>query len=232
MAGRVAYYGNIVKNGLILDLDAAKRDSYPGTGTAWNDISGFQYNGTLTNGPTFNSSNGGTIVFDGVDDYINCGNSSNLQINQGTISAWVKTSSPGSSFRGIITKQNNYGLFTNSGTLVTYDWGNPSIRNTGINIADGTWKNVAMTFTDNTGTPSNNAIIYLNGTAVLTTTIKIFNNLIEVQLASGGTSDATPSGTRGIQQLNGSIAQSLIYNRALSSTEIKQNYNATKGRYI
>jgi hypothetical protein len=82
-----------------------------------------------------------------------------------------------------------------------------------------------------TYSPSNNAIIYLNGTAVLTTTIKILNNLIEVQLASGGTSDATPSGTRGIQQLNGSIAQSLIYNRALSATEIKQNYNATKGRY-
>ena len=70
MAGRVAYYGNIVKNGLILDMDAAKRDSYPGTGTAWNDISGFQYNGTLTNGPTFNSSNGGSIVFDGVDDRV------------------------------------------------------------------------------------------------------------------------------------------------------------------
>jgi len=225
------YSPKIVTNGLVLCLDAANTKSYVSGSTTWNDISRGGNNGTLINGPTFNSANGGSIVFDGVDDYINCGNSSNLQINQGTISAWVKTSSPGSSFRGIITKQNNYGLFTNSGTLITYDWGGTGTRNTGINIADGTWKNVAMTFTDNTGAPSNNAIIYLNGTAILTTTIKIFNNLIEVQLASGGTSDATPSGTRGIQQLNGSIAQSLIYNRALSSTEILQNYNATKGRY-
>jgi len=225
------YSPKIVTNGLVLCLDAANTKSYVSGSTAWTDLSKGGNTFTLTNGPTFSNVNGGTIIFDGVDDYANCSNSSNLQINQGTISAWVKTSTPGSSFRGIIIKQNNYGLFVNNGVLITYDWGNPSIRTTGINIADGTWKNVAMTFTDNTGTPSNNAIIYLNGTAVLTTTIKIFNNLIEVQLASGGTSDATPSGTRGIQQLNGSIAQSLIYNRALSATEIKQNYNATKGRY-
>ena len=62
MAGRIAYYGGIVKDGLILDLDAAKRDSYPSSGTVWNDISGFQNNGTLINGPTFNSSNSGNIV--------------------------------------------------------------------------------------------------------------------------------------------------------------------------
>ena len=226
MAGRIAYYGGIVKDGLILDLDAAKRDSYPSSGTVWNDISGFQNNGTLINGPTFNSSNGGSIVFDGVNDYVSCGNNSNLQIEQGTISAWVKTTSPGAGFRGIITKQNNYGLFTNDSVLVTYDWGNTQIRSTGINIADGTWKNIAMSFTTNTGTPSNNAIIYLNGSAILTTTIKQSNNTVEVQLARGGVSAGST------QLLNGNISTGLVYNRALSATEILQNYNATKSRYL
>ena len=80
MAGRIAYYGNIVKDGLVLDLDAAKKDSYPGTGTAWNDISGNRNNGTLTNGPTFNSSNGGSIVFDGTNDYINTVTATSLGI--------------------------------------------------------------------------------------------------------------------------------------------------------
>jgi hypothetical protein len=70
MAGRIAYYGVIVSNCLVLSLDAAKRDSYPGTGTTWNDISGNRNNGTLTNGPTFNSGNGGSIVFDGTNDYV------------------------------------------------------------------------------------------------------------------------------------------------------------------
>jgi hypothetical protein len=218
-------YEGIVTNGLVLNLDAGFIPSYPTTGTTWYDIGPNILNGTLTNGPTFNSGNGGSIVFDGVDDYVSCGNNATVQINQGTISAWVRTSSPGSGFRGIITKQNNYGLFTNNGVLVTYDWGNNQTRSTGTNIADNNWKNVAMSFTTNTGTPSNNAVIYLNGSAVLTTTIKILNNDVEVQLARGGLFGGST------QLLNGRIAQTQLYNRALSSTEILQNYNAQKGRF-
>jgi hypothetical protein len=219
-------FGKIVTDGLVLALNAADPNSYPGSGTTWRDMSGNGNNGTLTNGPTFSSANGGAIVFDGVDDYVSCGNNATVQINQGTISTWVITSSPGSGFRGIITKQNNYGLFTNDGVLVTYDWGNNQTRSTGTNIADNNWKNVAMSFTTNTGTPSNNAVIYLNGSAVLTTTIKIFNNNVEVQLARGGV-----EGTGNTQLLNGRIANTQIYNRALSSTEILQNYNAQKSRF-
>ena len=219
-------FGQIVTSGLVLCLNAADKNSYPGTGTTWTDLSGNSNNGTLTNGPTFNSGSGGSIVFDGVDDYVTCGNNSSLQINQGTISAWVRTTSPGASFRGIITKQQNYGLFTNNDVLVTYDWGNGQTRSTGINIADGTWKNVAMSFTTNTGTPSNNTIIYLNGAAILTTTTKFVDNTVNVELGRGGT---IPTGN--LQFLNGNIATGLVYNRALSSTEILQNYNATKTRF-
>jgi hypothetical protein len=70
MAGRVAYYGGIVKDGLVLDLDAAKKASYPGSGTRWNDIAGGIITGSLVNGPTFDSSNGGSILFDGTNDYV------------------------------------------------------------------------------------------------------------------------------------------------------------------
>jgi hypothetical protein len=216
---------DIVQDGLVLELDAADKNSYPGSGTTWFDLSGNANNGTLTNGPTFNSGNAGSIVFDGVDDYVSCGNNATVQINQGTISTWVRTSSPGSGFRGIITKQNNYGLFTNDSVLVTYDWGNNQTRSTGTNIADNNWKNVAMSFTTNTGTPSNNAVIYLNGSAVLTTTIKILNNDVEVQLARGGLFGGST------QLLNGRIANAQIYNRALSSQEILQNYNSQKSRF-
>jgi hypothetical protein len=217
--------GNIVTNGLVLNLDAANPRSYPQpyNGTTWINLAGTN-NGTLTNGPTYNSANGGSIIFDGVDDYVDCGNPISLQINTGTICVWVKTASPGSGFRGIITKQNNYGLFTNSSVLVTYDWGNAAIRSTGINIADGQWRNICMSFTDNTGTPSNNAIIYVNSIPVLTTTIKFTANTLNLELARGGSSSPE-------QILNGSIAQTLIYNRSLSSTEILQNFNATRARF-
>ena len=66
-------FGNgprIVSNGLVLALDAADKNSYPGSGITWRDVSGNNNNGTLTNGPTFDSSNGGSIVFDGTNDFV------------------------------------------------------------------------------------------------------------------------------------------------------------------
>ena len=214
-------FGKIVTNGLVLALNAADKNSYPGSGTTWTDMSGNGNTGTLTNGPTFNSANGGSIVFDGVDDYINCGNSSSVQITVGSIAAWVKTSSPGGGYRSIIAKQNAWGLFATDSILVTFDWGNTAPRTTSINIADGTWKYVTMTFTETVGTPSNNAIIYLNGNSVLTTTIKHSNQSVNLQIAEANAN----------QYLNGNIANAQVYNRVLSSTEVLQNYNAQKSRF-
>ena len=65
---------NIVEDGLVLALDAGNTKSYPGSGTTWTDLSGKGNNGTLTNGPTFDSGNGGAIFFDGGNDYVTTGN--------------------------------------------------------------------------------------------------------------------------------------------------------------
>jgi len=71
MATRYNYTGQLVTDGLVLNLDAAKLDSYPGSGTTWRDISGNNNNGTLTNGPTFSGiGKQAAIVFDGTDDYV------------------------------------------------------------------------------------------------------------------------------------------------------------------
>ena len=137
-----------------------------------------------------------------------------MQVTVGSISALVKTSSPGSSYRSIIAKQGSFGLFANNGVLVTYDWGNNAERSTGINIADGTWKQVAMTFTQTVGSPSNNAIVYLNGVAVLTTTIKYSYNNVNLQIAEANAN----------QFLSGSVANAQVYNRVLSASEVLQNY--------
>ena len=60
----------ITESGLVLALDAGNLKSYPTTGTTWTDLSGRGNTGTLTNGPTYSSANGGSIVFDGVNDYV------------------------------------------------------------------------------------------------------------------------------------------------------------------
>ena len=79
-----------------------------------------------------------------------------------------------------------------------------------------------MTFTETSGTPSNNAVIYLNGVAVLTTTIKNSNQTVPFLIGAGSLV---------VQRINGNVAITQIYNRALTSTEITQNYNALKGRF-
>ena len=66
------YSPKIVTNGLVLCLDAGNNKSYPGSGTTWNDLSGNNNTGSLVNGPTFTGSFGGSVAFDGVNDYVAC----------------------------------------------------------------------------------------------------------------------------------------------------------------
>ena len=68
------YGPKIVTDGLVLCLDAADQNSYPGSGNTWYDLSGNGNNGTLVNGVGYNSGNLGSLVFGGVDDYVNCEN--------------------------------------------------------------------------------------------------------------------------------------------------------------
>ena len=77
-------YESIITNGLVLNLDAGFTPSYPTSGTTWYDISTGGNNGALTNGPTFNSGGGGSIVFDGVDDYVDIPSTSLNIVNQPT----------------------------------------------------------------------------------------------------------------------------------------------------
>ena len=83
----------VVQSGLVLNLDAGASTSYPGSGTIWGDLSGIRNTGTLTNGPTYSSANGGSIVFDGVNDKVIVPQNSNLNPPNVTISVWFKRTS-------------------------------------------------------------------------------------------------------------------------------------------
>jgi len=214
MAGRIAYYGGIVTNGLILDLDAAKKDSYSGTGTAWNDISGNRNNGTLTNGPTFNSSNGGNIVFDGVDDFVT--GSFNQNPTQFTINVWVNLITNNTVGAGIVST-NGTGETGNSFIFIQMGGGSKPFQ-----------FNNAFAFP-----PILNTWYMVTG--VQTTTLQLLyvnNTLANTATASGslGTNYVVSRRWDGLY-LNSRIGSVQIYNRVLSTTEITQNYNALKGRY-
>jgi hypothetical protein len=228
MAGRIAYYGNIIKDGLVLDMDAAKRDSYPGTGTAWNDISGFQYNGTLTNGPTFNSSNGGSIVLDGVDDYISIPTTGILSgKNSFTISLWTYPSS----FTGLQPLFVNYyvgnlELITRfSGTnLQFFTYSSTNVQNGGTTQTYSTlnqWVNIVFTYDGSTMKTYVNSIVSpttFSQTGILNTST--------LPYLLGRYSSPTE------YRYSGRFAQTLVYLKSLTASEVLQNYNATKVRYI
>ena len=233
MAGRVAYYGGIVKDGLVLDLDAAKRDSYPTTGTVWSDISGNQNNGTLTNGPTFSSANYGSIVFDGVNDYANCGTSTSLNPSNITFSAWVKRTAAWGSGACLFWAKNAADYTSNGFYIELY---------TNVTFSTNVITNGAATnyFKDSV---NSNTSFPLNTWTYFSFTL---NGSTPAMYFNGNPSSLTILGTNAITSTSATkyilwnsytyytaanIAQVTMYNRALTAAEVLQNYNATKGRY-
>ena len=212
----------IVDDGLVLCLDAANKKSYPGAGTTWTDLTANKNNGTLTNmTDNFSTDGAGSLIFDGTNERVTCGNDTSIQITEGTISAWFAANDGNSSYNGIIAKQEAWALFVYNDKLNTYDWGNSSRRETDIDVGNGAWNNAVMTFTETVGSPSNNAKIYLNGNLVLTTTVKHSNNTVTLMIGEANSN----------QYFSGKIAQASVYNRVLSADQVRQNYNATKWRF-
>jgi hypothetical protein len=230
----------IVTSGLVLNLDASNASSYPGNGTSWFDLSGNSNTGTLTNGPTFNSANGGSIVFDGSDDYVNLGNAPSIKMGTGdfTISTWVKilTQTGTATFKGIISSKQagaasaGYGFYwNNSVNKFLWSTGNGSssseifTTNAWSSLVN-VWANIVM-IRQNGAT--NNGHFYINGVyEPLVSAATVLNVDTTTNMTLGNVADFySPywfTGTYGATQ---------IYNRALTASEILQNYNVTKTRF-
>jgi hypothetical protein len=223
------FYGpKIITNGLVLYLDAANRNSYPGTGTTWTDLSGNGNNGTLTNGPTFNASNMGSIVFDGTNDYIYRSSLNNFNSSTYTILLWgkfVSVSSSGILFnlgRSSGDADTEAQLYYNNSRLVYWDYAG-SIAFNFIQSSGTLSTNVYqyLGFTKN----STNGTFYINGYSSGTGTAAFDANISTNDFTIGA--DIRDS----INYVNGNISQFLLYNRVLTASEVLQNYNDTKSRF-
>jgi hypothetical protein len=221
-------YPAIVTNGLILNLDAGFTPSYPTTNTTWYNVSPSGGNGVLINGPTFNSSNGGTIITDAVDDTIqvnyNFAQHSTITINFFANSSYINESmiwSMGGNGPDWYIKENTMGYNSYGGD--TYGLSTTQINNLGLR---NNWRLITMTYTQNS--PVSNNKVYVNGVEqstsqqLGTTNGMSFNNQIYFTSAYGNGAGYCLSATVGYIS---------IYNRALSASEVLQNYNALKGRY-
>ena len=210
---------SIVREGLILHLDAANPKSYPGSGTTWTDLSGNGNNGTLVNGVGFDDGNGGSLVFDGVNDYVNCGNNSSLNATSGiTISYWMKSSFD-TSYSILIDKRPNYSFWIDGAKDLDYFTTVPTITAaTSVStIPTNEWFNVTVRLSGSTIT------WYINYENQYTTS------------ASLGSTTSNPLYIGTVQGFpvfgKGNLSNIQIYNRALTSSEIQQNFNATRNRF-
>lgn len=233
----VNYNPSVVTSGLVLNLDAANIKSYPASGTSWFDLSGNGNTGTLTNGPTFNSANGGSLIFNGINQYAIF--PSPKPTTSMSVCAWVKPDTFDAAWHKIlqfpygdtswiapyfsyqlVIYQSNFGV--SFGINTTYMLGH--LADTSFIPSVGVWYYVCGTF------QSGIIKIYVNG---------ILKNTTDA--SASGTSIMYTTRTQALianraeyltgETFKGNVANSQIYNRALSSQEILQNFNAMRGRY-
>ena len=202
----------VVDSSLKLWLDAGQPASYPGSGTTWTNLSGNGNNGTLTNGPTYTSSNGGSIVFDGTDDYV----TSSFATTSGqavTYAGWLYSTETTSTYKNFVDSvSQNPMIWWNTSGQIEFD----AASYTTTTVYRNQWVYVALS----KPAGSSAASYYVNGILVGT-----------------GSAYTTPTVTptwfnRGTSQTwKGNCSQFSTYNRALSAAEVQQNFNALRGRY-
>ena len=228
-------YGGIVRNGLVLHVDAAKRDSYPKSGPVWSDLSSNSLTGTFTNGPSYDGTNGGNVVFDGTDDSINFPNSSLLKPTNVTVSMWVKPNALNKDIvlfdGGYYNSTAGYLLYINASNNFQFFIRNSNNNTQGVGVRSATsttvfntsnWYNVTGIF------DSSNVYIYVNG--ILENTGAMTNPITYTGSTNFWIGNYASFPNIGLAY-KGNVATTKIYNRALKASEILQNYNALKGRF-
>lgn len=219
------YSPNIVTSGLTLYLDVANNKSYFSGSTAWNDLSGNRNNGTLFNSPTYDSANLGSIVFDGIDDYMTTTLTTNY-LNNSTQSIWYKWNG-NNQFVTLLylgnAGSNGFGLLLHDGTGgaignrigVLYGGITFNALSTSVELTSNSWNHLVLTRNTTTTTLYNNGQFFDSTTnSPNTTTSYNFNYGSSTSWGAGG-----------------NVSNISFYNRALTATEVLQNYNALKGRF-
>lgn len=217
-----AYNANIVTDGLVLCLDAANPRSYPGSGTSWYDLSASKKNCSLVNGAAFVSDVRGGINLDGTNDYVNFNTTLYLNLNT-TFIFWLKfNGSNTDTYHLLNTNINTYrdrasilynrmSFHHNEGsTELAFDF-SEDIR--------GKYKQIGITINDS------HAYLIEDGTISQETSIAFVDGSREYKTIG------RQSAGSGWLYFNGLIYNFLFYNKYLSANEVKQNFNATRGRY-
>jgi hypothetical protein len=214
-------YPRIITNGLVLNVDAGFTPSYPTSGVTWYDVSVGNNNGTLINGPTFDSANGGSIVFDGVDDSVSVPINPIFNTPSVTFEVWANLQSRNDRHIVYLNWTGN-SLEVNSNRSVSFYNFSTSLRQQGVTTISNVFEfNNWAQFVGMYDNVSQTLQVYVNG-VLLATRLNIPSTSYGVSVHS-----ISPSFGRVL----GRVSVVRHYNRALTAQEVLQNYNATKSRY-
>lgn len=242
---------NIDNESIVVNLDACNIKSYPGSGTTWYDISGYSNNGTLENSPTYSPDNKGYFSLDGINDVITIPHSANLFLTTTfSIEMWIRVDTNGDEFllfankrgagdgnatfifgidnRKVVRTWNPSGT---DGMVLFFYFGNGSTtfpiwskEKFGTTDGDNEWHHTVATL----NTSTKETYLYYDGELVdsgsYTGTLAQNSTTIRLGNEYNENSNDYP--------MNGDIGLFRIYNKELSATEVLQNYNSTKSRYI
>jgi len=224
----------VVTNGLILYLDAGNSSSYPGTGTTWTDLSGETNNGTLVNSPAYTSNPGYFTFALANNNYVSTSGTIS-SLTEATFLAWVYSTQTQPDYTNVLMSRNGMGSATNYATgmnfptggnnSVGYHWndnGGTYGWDSGLGVPNNAWSMMAVTVSPT------QAIAYLGKSSGITTATNTNSHSVTSNLNFFVSRDTGGGGTR---NFNGRIAQVLIYNRALTGTEITTNFDNTKSKY-
>jgi hypothetical protein len=220
--------GNIVTNGLVLNLDAANPRSYPMpyNGTTWQNIApvSSSISGSLINGPTYSSLNGGGIVFDGIDDYVslfslNSTSSLSIDFYFRTTSTGIKVMSGMYNSSGA-----DWWIGLSSDNKANWSFGSPSKSDitSSMVVNDGNIRHICCTYDKSI----NSIFLYINGSLQSST-----NAIPSTVTQPGGNATIGRFGDLTAYYTQGNIYNYKIYNRALTPSEVLQNFNATRARF-
>lgn len=221
--------GNCLGYGLVMHLDAGNPASYPGSGTAWTDLSGNGSNGTLTNGAAYIIDGSGAISFDGVNDYVSIPYGSQLNIrNAITLSIWVKRTSGFNQLQDtmILGRPPAWYFYDsyNSGNIhgdIYIDGVRRAARDVLVPF-DGNWHQITYIYDSSNQT----AKMYKNGSLASSTTLTgLTNYLIDSSVAN-----FTNMGYNTVGRTM-ALNDAYIYNRALSGDEVTQLFDAHRSLY-
>ena len=220
-------YNTQIKSGQQLYLDAGNNNSYSGSGTSILDISGNNRTGTLVNGVGFSNTFDGILTFDGTNDYVSL-NVSSFTNTSGSYSGWFYFTQANNNCALVLTSGNPMGEYslvmgiTSTNRIKAYIWdGSGKTIQSSITVSTNQWYHITLTWVDNSF-----AYLYIDG--AFQGSVSLLSTF-KAQVFLIGSQAGTTSGLNNYFQ--GSLSNFQVYSRALSFSEIQENYTAYASKF-